>query len=207
MSSAVTGTRDRSVLPGNRVGNPDAVSWNARMYLLWMFAILALRKRERIAELPVQEFLRRCGAPSPSRCASPGSTHHRTARSPGSFDHPGRRYGHHRPQPHGGEQRWPTHHGTDALTFELECSEEFGLSYKTLRDFAFTETGGEVCKAQRMDQPSNIRWRVTVEPDANRDVTVVLPVTQDCAAERAVCTGGGGKLSNRLEFTVSGPGG
>ena len=58
-----------------------------------------------------------------------------------------------------------------------------------------------------LDQPSNIRWRVTVEPDANRDVTVVLPVTQDCAAERAVCTGGGGKLSNRLEVTVSGRGG
>ena len=127
MSSAVTGTRDRSVLPGN----PDAVSWNARTYLLWMFAILALRKRERIAALPVQEFLRRCRAPSPSRCASPGSTHHRTARSPGSFDHAGRRYGHHRLHPHGREQRWPTHHGTNVVTFELECSEEFALSYRT----------------------------------------------------------------------------
>ena len=54
MSSAVTGTSDRSVLPGNRVGNLDAVSWNARTYLLWMSAILSLRKRERIAALPVQ---------------------------------------------------------------------------------------------------------------------------------------------------------
>ena len=154
MSSAVTGTRDRSVLPGNRVGNPDAVSWNARTYLLWMFAILALRKRERIAALPVQEFLRRCGAPSPSRCASPGSTHHRTARSPGSFDHPGRRYGHHRPQPHGGEQRWPTHHGTDALTFEIEFSEEFALSYRTLRDHAFVVSGCAVKKARDWTSPA-----------------------------------------------------
>ena len=29
---------------------------------------------------------------------------------------------------------------------------------------------------------------------------------QDCAAEGAICTGDGRKLSNRLEFTVSGPG-
>ena len=94
----------------------------------------ALRKGERIAALPVQEFLRRCGAPWPSRCASPGSTHHRTARSPGSLDHPGRRYGHHRLLPHGREQRWPAHHGTDALTFELECSEESALSYRTPRN-------------------------------------------------------------------------
>ena len=38
MSSAGTGTRDRSVVPGNRAGNPDAVSWNARTYVLWMSA-------------------------------------------------------------------------------------------------------------------------------------------------------------------------
>ena len=99
-----------------------------------------------------------------------------------------------------------SHDGSSEFTFEIEFSEEFGLSYKTLRDFAFTETGGEVRKAQRMDKPSNVRWLITVEPNGNGDVTVVLPVTTDCDADGAICTQGGKKLSNRLELTVSGPG-
>ena len=99
-----------------------------------------------------------------------------------------------------------SHNGTDAFTFEIRFSEEFPLSYKTLRDLAFTMSGGEVLKAQRLDKPSNIRWLITVEPDSNGDVTVVLPVTTDCDADGAVCTADGRKLSNRLEFTVSGPG-
>ena len=100
-----------------------------------------------------------------------------------------------------------THDGSSEFTFEIEFSEEFGLSYVTLRDFAFTETGGEVRKAQRMDKPSNIRWLITVEPNGNGDVTIVLPVTTDCNADGAICTGDGRKLSNSLSFTVSGPGG
>ena len=99
-----------------------------------------------------------------------------------------------------------SHNGTDAFTFEIRFSEEFPLSYKTLRDLAFTVSGGEVLKAQRLDKPSNIRWLITVEPDSNGDVTVVLPVTQNCTADGAICTGDGRKLSTRLELTVSGPG-
>ena len=99
-----------------------------------------------------------------------------------------------------------SHDGQTAFTFELRFSEEFKLSYKTLRDLAFTVSGGEVLKAQRLDKPSNIRWLITVEPDSNGDVTVVLPVTTDCDADGAVCTGDGRKLSNSLSFTVSGPG-
>ena len=100
-----------------------------------------------------------------------------------------------------------THDGSSEFTFEIEFSEEFGLSYKTLWDFAFTETGGEVRRAQRMDKPSNIRWLITVEPKGNGDVTIELPTTTDCHAEGAICTGDGRKLSNSLSFTVSGPGG
>ena len=100
-----------------------------------------------------------------------------------------------------------SHNGTDAFTFEIRFSEEFPLSYKTLRDLAFTVSGGEVLKAQRLDKPSNIRWLITVEPNGNGDVTVELPVTTDCNAEGAICTADGRKLSNRLEVTVSGSGG
>ena len=99
-----------------------------------------------------------------------------------------------------------THNGT-AFTFDLTFSEEFGLSYVTLKTHAFNVTGGTVENAQRTDKPSNISWRITVKPNGNGDVTVVLPVTTDCNAEGAICTADGRKLSNLLEFTVSGPSG
>ena len=99
------------------------------------------------------------------------------------------------------------HDGQADFTFEIRFSEEFPVSYERLRDHAFTVTGGQVTKAQRMDKPSNIPWRVTVKPDGGGDVTVALPVTTDCQAAGAICTGDGRKLSNSLSFTVSGPGG
>ena len=100
-----------------------------------------------------------------------------------------------------------SHDGQSVFNFELRFSENFGLSYKTLRDHAFTVTGGSVTGARRLDPPSNIGWAVVVEPGSNGDVTVVLPVTTDCAAQGAICTGDGRPLSNRLEITVSGPSG
>ena len=57
-----------------------------------------------------------------------------------------------------------------------------------------------------MDKPSNIRWLITVEPNGNAEVTIVLPVTEDCDADGAVCTEDRRKLSNSLKFTVTGPG-
>ena len=108
------------------------------------------------------------------------------------------------------ENRPEAHDGEAPFTFELRFSEEFELSYKTLRDHAFTVSGGEVKKAQRMDRDSdtpNIRWLITVEPGGNGDVTITLPVTTDCAGDGAICTEDGRRLSNRLELTVSGPSG
>ena len=98
-----------------------------------------------------------------------------------------------------------THDGTNVFTFNISFSEHFGLSYKTLKSHAFTVTEGSVEKAQRTDKPSNIPWKITVQPDGNGDVTIVLPETTDCDAQGAICTGDGRKLSNRLELTVNGP--
>ena len=98
------------------------------------------------------------------------------------------------------------HHGaSNVFTFDIRFSEEIPLSYKTLKFHAFTVTGGSILKAQRMDKPSNIKWRIMVRPDSNEDVTIVLPATTDCEAQGAICTEDGRKLSNRLVFTVSGP--
>ena len=102
------------------------------------------------------------------------------------------------------EDQPSSHDGQTAFTFELHFSEEFGVSYATLRDHAFSMTGGTVNKAQRLIQGSNRGWRITVTPTSDADVTVVLPETTDCDDQGAVCTGDGRMLSNRNELIVSG---
>ena len=100
-----------------------------------------------------------------------------------------------------------SHDGSTAFTFELRFSEEFKVSYRTLRDHAFTVTGGEVTKARRLERPGNIRWEITVKPSSVAAVTIVLPVTEDCEADGAICTEDDRKLSGGLEITVNGPSG
>ena len=102
------------------------------------------------------------------------------------------------------EDQPSSHDGQTAFTFELHFSEEFGVSYATLRDHAFSVTGGSVSKAQRLTQGSNLGWRITVTPGSDAEVSVVLPETTDCDDQGAVCTGDGRMLSNRNEFTLSG---
>ena len=97
------------------------------------------------------------------------------------------------------------HNGTDTFTFDLRFSEDVtGLSYATLKDHAFTVTGGEMEGARRLDAPSNIRWQITVAPDGNGPVTIVLPIPTNCSTQGAVCAGDSRKLSNQLEFTING---
>ena len=100
-----------------------------------------------------------------------------------------------------------SHNGTDAFSLVIRFSEQFRLSYKTLRDHAFTVTGGTVTGAVRAEKGSNIGWTITIQPNSNADVTIVLPVTTDCGTPGAICTGDGRMLSTRLELTVSGPSG
>ena len=105
------------------------------------------------------------------------------------------------------QDRPESHDGQNAFTFELRFSEEFDLSYRTLRDHAFTVTGGSILKAKRVDRSSNVRWHITTGPDSDGNVTIVLPVTEDCADDGAICTEDGRMLERRVELTVTGPGG
>ena len=107
------------------------------------------------------------------------------------------------------ENKPTSHDGTNDFSFDIRFSEEFDLSNKTLKFHAFNVSAGSVQKAQRLrkEPESNIGWKITVRADGDKDVTIVLPVTTDCQAQGAVCTGDGRMLSNRLEFTVAGPGG
>ena len=100
------------------------------------------------------------------------------------------------------------HHGaSNVFTFDIRLSEEIPLSYKTLKFHAFDVTGGTILRSQRMNKPSNIKWRIMVRPDSSEDVTIVLPATTDCEAQGAICTEDGRMLSNSLVFTVSGSSG
>ena len=96
------------------------------------------------------------------------------------------------------------HLGTGVFTFVIAFSEPISIGYVTLRDDSLDVTNGSATKAKRVNGQSD-RWKITVEPDSNAAVTVVLPITEDCAAQDAVCTRDGTKLSNRSELTVPGP--
>ena len=101
-----------------------------------------------------------------------------------------------------------SHDGSAAFTFELRLSENIeSFSYTTLQDHALTVTGGTGLKVRRLEAGKNVRWEITVTPSSNADVTIALLITTDCSVQGAICTSDGRKLSNRLEVTVSGPGG
>ena len=101
-----------------------------------------------------------------------------------------------------------SHNGEDAFTFELRFSEdpEPDFSYTTVRDHAFTVTGGSVTYVRRLEPGKNVRWEITVTPGSSADVAIDLNDTTDCSAQGAICTEDGRKLSAPLELTVNGPG-
>ena len=100
-----------------------------------------------------------------------------------------------------------SHNGSNSFRIRIALSEapKSGFSYTTMRDHAFTVTGGDVTGARRLVSGKNLRWEITVQPSGNADVTVELPATTNCAAQGAICTGNDDKLSNSLNLTVSGP--
>ena len=101
-----------------------------------------------------------------------------------------------------------SHNGQDAFIFELRFSEdpEPDFSYTTVRDHAFTVTGGAVTYVRRLEPGKNIRWEITVTPDSSAAVAIALNATTDCEAGGAICTEDGRMLSDPLELTVNGPG-
>ena len=100
-----------------------------------------------------------------------------------------------------------SHNGQDSFTFELRFSADPkpAFSYTTVRDHAFTVTGGSVTYVRRLEPGKNVRWEITVTPGSSADVAIALNATTDCEANGAICTEEGGKLSGGLQFTVPGP--
>ena len=98
----------------------------------------------------------------------------------------------------------PEHDGATAFTFQVLFSEPVGIGYRTLRDEAFTATGGAVTKTKRVDGRNDLR-EIHVEPAGYGDVSLTLAGGRACGATGAVCTKSGKALSNTLTATVKGP--
>ena len=103
----------------------------------------------------------------------------------------------------------PSEHGGPGqeFTFELTFSESPAAGYAKLRDDAFNVSGGEIRSAQRLQQGTNIGWRITVKPDAGEwgNITISLPGGRACNTTGAICTSDGRMLSNSPSASVRGP--
>ena len=100
-----------------------------------------------------------------------------------------------------------SHDGSTEFTFDLSFSENFPLSYVTLRDHAFTKDAqneDHVVAVQRKVPGSNQTWTITVQPAGNGAITITLPATTDCTVSGAICTGDGRMLSNSTSVSVAG---
>ena len=93
------------------------------------------------------------------------------------------------------------HDGETPLAFRLAFSEAIGISYRTLRDHSLEVTGGEVSRARRVDGRSDL-WEITVKPDSEADLSILLPPTTDCADLGAVCAGSDKPLSGGLALLI-----
>ena len=97
------------------------------------------------------------------------------------------------------------HDGYQSFTFELYFSEEPVLGFEAVRDHVLDVINGDVTSVRRTTQGSNIRWEITVQPDGNDEVTLLLPFTDNCDDEGAVCTASGKKLLVGAAVFVRGP--
>ena len=99
-----------------------------------------------------------------------------------------------------------THDGSSEITFQVEFSEDVGISYAVLRDDGFAVTQGDVTGARRVNGRNDL-WQITVEPDGRDDVTITLPGHRNCGTTGAVCTRGDDPrpLSHSPSATVAGP--
>ena len=98
-----------------------------------------------------------------------------------------------------------SHDGATAFTFNLAFSQDVTAGPETLRDDAFSVSGGNINQVRRTEPGSDRNFTLRVKPEGDGTITITLPATTDCQADGAVCTEEGVKLSTGLQVTVSGP--
>ena len=101
-----------------------------------------------------------------------------------------------------------SHDGNNAFVVRVSFSEQFPLSYKTVRDHLLDVTNGTVQKAKRTNPSSsenNRMWTITVTPSSSADVTARLKPTTDCSDTGSICTADDRPLTSNGAVTVRGP--
>ena len=93
-----------------------------------------------------------------------------------------------------------THYGSP-FKFRIDFSEIIAIGFEEFTGYAMAITGGSVTKAVRVDDRGDL-WHVTVDPDSDEHVTIVLTHNRHCLVVGAICTADGRRLSTRLERTV-----
>ena len=98
------------------------------------------------------------------------------------------------------------HDGENGFRFRVAFSENIGISYRALREDAFTVSGGRVTGGRRVDGKRDL-FEITVRPDSVGDVTIALPAGRECGVSGAICTKGENRrqLTNTPTATVAGP--
>ena len=98
------------------------------------------------------------------------------------------------------------HRGEGGFHFRVAFSEDIGISFRALREDAFTVTGGRVTGGTRVDGRRDL-FRMTVRPDSGAGVTITLPAGRACGVSGAICTKGEPRrpLTNSPSATVAGP--
>ena len=98
------------------------------------------------------------------------------------------------------------HDGETAFTFRVAFSEDIGISYRSLREHAFTADGGTITSGRRVDDRRNL-FEITVAPESRGAVNIALPAKRDCNVSGAICTKGENRrqLTNSPAATVAGP--
>lgn len=102
-----------------------------------------------------------------------------------------------------------THDGLK-FTFNLTFSPEPSLSYKTLKDHAFTVVNGNVIRAERVEKrpARNREWIIHVQPHFDDEdnpvgvISITLPASTSCSGEGVICTSDNLPLSNTSQATV-----
>ena len=100
----------------------------------------------------------------------------------------------------------PAAHDGTAFTFRVAFSEDIGISFRSLREDAFTVMNGHITGGRRVDDRRDL-FEMTVQPDSREAITITLPAGRDCAVSGAICTKGDPRreLTNSPSATVEGP--
>ena len=100
----------------------------------------------------------------------------------------------------------PDEHENEPFTFPLYLGKPpHGLTDETVRDHLLAVTGGTVTEARRTTQGDDQDWTITVAPEEDTDVLIVVQTADSCDEPHAVCTESGQLLEGDLRYTVDAP--